>query len=164
MRPSKFMIEFNALFKDSSETSSPGIFASPNCSRQVVRDDENGEFSWCLSSFWLVGLTMGAAGSISSQMSITWIAALVVVVVVVVLVVHGACRGTLGLMECQKYVLYVIRKSLHWVPKKRISKKNWLKCKGALPNGVLRMLVGNRVNEGFNPEYHKAPAPFLIPS
>ncbi len=23
---------------------------------------------------------------------------------------HGACVGTLGLMECQKYVLYVVRK------------------------------------------------------
>ncbi len=23
---------------------------------------------------------------------------------------HGACLGTLGLMECQKYVLYVVRK------------------------------------------------------
>ncbi len=23
---------------------------------------------------------------------------------------HGACMGTLGLMECQKYVLYVVRK------------------------------------------------------
>ncbi len=27
-----------------------------------------------------------------------------------IIAAHSACMGTLGLMECQKYVLYVVRK------------------------------------------------------